>query len=128
MNSTIAKNATTPLTDIDLRNNSPYHVLNSTRVVPTFIMHGSSWSDDLVPYVKATDGMNTKLSSTGGLINTITNANTAPPTNYTSYPQKHLIKTFPNVNHGLVHYSASQEDTTFSIVRSNTMDWLNGHK
>lgn len=43
---TIAKNVSTPLTDTTQRNNSPYQVLNRTKIVPTFIMHGEGMEDD----------------------------------------------------------------------------------
>ena len=121
--SAIAKNVTTPLTDVDLRNNSPYYALNSTKIVPTFIMHGEGWADDLVPYVKATDGMETKLSSTGGLIATITSSTTnqSVPTDYSGYTQKHLLKTYAGANHGFGGYD-------LSTIRANTINWLNGHK
>ena len=130
MNNSIAKNVSTPLTDTTLRNNSPYHVLNSSRIVPTFIMHGEGWADDLVPYLRATDGMETKLSSTGGLIATITSSssNQNVPTDYSGYTQKHLLKTYDNVNHGFVHNVEGQQSSTLQLIRVNTINWLNGHK
>lgn len=106
-----------------LLNKKLNHLFICTCIYPTFIMHGEGMADDLVPYGKATEGMASKLSSTGGLIATITSTSTNQdiPTVYTGYSQKHLIKTYLNANHGFGGYD-------LSIIRSNTIYWLNGHK
>jgi hypothetical protein len=119
--SAIAKNVSTPITDIDLRNNSPYYSLSAINIIPTYIMHGEGMADDLVPYGKATEGMASKLSSTGGLIATSTSTNQDIPTIYTGYSQKHLIKTYLNANHGFGGYD-------YTVIRSNTRNCYNGQK
>ncbi len=117
---------TTPLTNTTLSLYSPKDALNSSRIVPTFIMHGES--DILVPYTNATDGMSTKLSTTGGLINTIVDLDIDVPTTYTG-PEKHLIKTYDDANHGWpVDGNAYKTDVVMYKIRHESITWLNGHK
>lgn len=83
-----------PLTDNNLQLISPNYVLNSSRIVPTFIIHGDN--DWLVPYTTATVNMSSKLTSTGGLIGTYNSTtNNIPSTlNYTTQTSKHIIKLY----------------------------------
>lgn len=113
---------TNPLTNIAFQNISPCSTLVATRIIPTFIIHGTD--DWFVPYTKATDGMSARLSSTGGLIgayntNGAGSGSTIPVSAY--YPTssaKHLIKLFANSNHDVSNHAQTQPDI---------LTWLNGH-
>jgi fermentation-respiration switch protein FrsA (DUF1100 family) len=112
-------------TDVDLLAMSPYHALTlpTAQIVPTFIMHGTG--DNIVPYNWLGNNMQTSLSNAalGGLINGSVYSNTSIPvsTTYATTTQKHLMKTYTNAAHGW-------NDASFSIVRSDVITWLNGHK
>lgn len=121
--SAVATVITTPLSSTLLSNYSPKNVLVSSRIIPTYIMHGDAGSDKLVPYNQATDGMSTKLSSTGGIIATLTNNNLITYT-YSSEPNKHLIQLFPGANHTWGGTTSVTKDN----IRANIVQWLNGHK
>jgi hypothetical protein len=111
------------LTDADLLLMSPYNRLTSTRIIPTFIMHGTG--DNIVPYNWLGNNMQNSLSNPalGGLINGSVYNNTAIPTSatYATTTQKHLIKTYTNAPHGW-------NDASFPAVRADVITWLNGHK
>jgi acetyl esterase/lipase len=115
----------TATTDVDLLAMSPYYALTlpAAKIVPTFIMHGTG--DNVVPYNWLGNNMQTSLSiaTLGGLINGSVYSNTSIPvsTAYATYTQKHLMKTYTNAAHGW-------GDASFSIVRSDVLIWLNGHK
>lgn len=119
--SSYAQIISTPLSNSTLLNYSPYNVLNSSKIIPTFIMHGDD--DDLVPYINATNGMETKLSNTGGLVFSFPNSGTGTtiPTIYNTLPNKHGIKIYTNGNHGF-------SSGPFSLIRGDMIKWLNGHK
>jgi acetyl esterase/lipase len=111
----------TPLTNSTLLTYSPYNALNSSKIIPTFIMHGSA--DLLVPYPNATNGMDTKLDNTGGLIFNYPNSGTGTsiPTVYSTLADKHGIKIYTGGNHGF-------GSGPFSLIRGDIIKWLNGHK
>ena len=111
----------TPSSNSTLLTYSPYVALNSSKIIPTFIMHGSA--DLLVPYPNATNGMDTKLDNTGGLI---FNYPTSRPTDtvftqYSSLTKKHGIKIYTGGNHGF-------GSGPFSTIRGDIIKWLKGHK
>lgn len=68
--------------------------------------------------------MNTKLSSTGGLIATLNTTNASVGYDYGILSNKHLIKLFPNAEHGWANLTDSDLDN----LRSNVVTWFNGHK
>lgn len=113
---------TNPLTHSAFQNISPCNTLVSTRIIPTFIIHGTS--DWFVPYSKATNGMSTRLSSTGGLIGTYntngTGSGATIPTSsyYSTASNKHIIKLFTNSNHDVANHAQTQPDI---------LTWFNGH-
>jgi acetyl esterase/lipase len=111
------------LTDADLLLMSPYNRLVSTRIIPTFIMHGTG--DNIVPYNWLGNNMQNSLSNPtlGGLINGSVYNNTAIPTSatYATTTQKHLIKTYTNAPHGW-------DEASFPAIRTDVITWLNGHK
>lgn len=84
----------TPYTNSTLATYSPKNALNNSRIIPTFIMHSDAGNDHLVPYNQSTNGMNTKLSMTGGLIATLTTNTASVSYNYATTSAKHLIKLF----------------------------------
>jgi len=112
---------TAPLSNSTLLTYSPYNALNASKIIPTFIMHGSS--DLLVPYSNATNSMDTKLSNTGGLIFNYPNSGTGTtiPTVYNTLTNKHGIKIYTGGNHGF-------KAGPFSVIRGDIIKWLNGHK
>ncbi|MBK9330654.1 MAG: alpha/beta hydrolase [Sphingobacteriales bacterium] len=122
--SSTAQVIATPNTNSTLATYSPSNALNSSRIIPTFIMHGNANSDHLVPYSQSTTGMDTKFTSVGGLIATLTTTNASVSYNYSTNPSKHLIKLFPGADHGWANLTASDLVT----VRGNVITWLNGHK
>lgn len=114
------------LTDADLLLMSPYNRLTSTRIVPTFIMHGTA--DNIVPYNWLGSNMETTLNTTalGGLIkdgtsNIFNNTSIPAFANYATITQKHLIKMYNGGAHGW-------NDAVFPAVRTDVITWLNGHK
>jgi acetyl esterase/lipase len=113
-----------PISSSLLNDFSPKHTLSSGRIIPTFIMHSDAGSDLLVPYNQATDGMSSKLSSTGGLIATLTTNNASVSYDYPNETNKHLIKQFPGANHSWDNTTSSTKDS----IRTNIITWLNGHK
>jgi acetyl esterase/lipase len=120
-----------PLTNTHLQLYSPSNALNSSRIAPTFIMHGEA--DLLVPYLNSTNNMNTRLNNYGGLISTLVNLNDPVPSSYQTNPNKHLIKTYDNANHGWVVTNSGSNnlqytDVVFYKVRHESIAWLNGHK
>lgn len=109
-----------PLTNATLTSISPCQALNASRIVPTFIIHGTD--DWLVPYTKATNTMDTKLSSTGGLIGTYySNSSSSIPASstYSTTANKHIIKLFNGANHNVANHTQTQPDI---------LTWFNGHK
>ncbi|HNF48370.1 MAG TPA: alpha/beta hydrolase [Chitinophagales bacterium] len=122
---------TTPLTSTDLANVSPCFSLVSSRVIPTFVMHGKN--DNLVPYANSTSTMDTKLTNTGGLLFNFTSSAGSVPTSYTS-SLKHGIKQYDNANHGWattdnnpITHNFSQT-ILYNLVHADARKWLNGHK
>lgn len=113
-----------PINSTILNNYSPKHTLSSGRIIPTFIMHSDSNSDHFVPYNESTLDMSIKLSSTGGLIATLTTNNALVSYDYPNETNKHLIKLFPDADHGWANTTSAVKDT----IRSNIIVWLNGHK
>ncbi|MCB9034196.1 MAG: hypothetical protein H6553_10190 [Chitinophagales bacterium] len=78
----------------------------------------------MIPYNQATNGMSAKLSSTGGLIATYTGLSDAIPNDYSSYTEEHIIKMYTGGNHGF----ASENAGFLSQIRTDVINWLNGHK
>ena len=117
---------TNPATNNNLQLISPSFVLNSSRIVPTFIIYGNS--DWLVPYSIAMLNMNTKLTNFGGLIGTYnsTNNNIQININYTTHPSKHIIKIFSSdgapafghANHNVAQHLQAQ---------GNILNWFSQH-
>lgn len=99
---------------------SPCNALVNTRIVPTFIIHGTE--DWVVPYTLATSTMDTRLTAVGGLIGTYSSSNILQwglPTTYPVAGKVHLIKKYVGGNHGV-------GNTDFQ-VRPNIITWLKGH-
>lgn len=98
LQSCIKTTASNPYTNGLYYNNSPLNALNSSKIVPTFIMHGSK--DYWVPYKYTTVGMKDKLINTGGLIDSLysNGPNYVVPTTYNTN-NKHLLKLYHNANH-----------------------------
>ena len=101
---------TNPLSNTAFNNISPCAVLNASRIVPTFIIHGTD--DWIVPYSKATNTMDTKLNSTGGLIGTYSSTGSGIPASstYATTNNKHLIKLYAGSNHNVSDHSQTQPD------------------
>ncbi len=102
---------------------SPCNTLVNTRIVPTFIIHGTE--DWVVPYTLATNTMSTRLAAVGGLIGTLY-SNTLNsilqwdiPVSYPANGNRHLIKLYVGGNHGV--------GNTDALVRPNIVRWLKGH-
>lgn len=104
---------------------SPRFQLNGSRIIPTFIIHGTK--DRLVPYTKSTDGMNTALSNFGGLIGVYSNGTFAPTTYIGS--NKHLIKLFNDADHSVAEFQQPgyAVNTGASETQIDILNWLNGH-
>lgn len=132
----------TPLNNVNLSNISPSQQLNTARIVPTFIVHGTN--DALVPYKFATNNMHNALINIGGMIDSCNSTgrsllgNNTPilnrtiPTFYSSTAPFHLIKTYTYSNHDVSNTgpSASTIPTTTngrSLVQLDILTWLNGH-
>lgn len=117
----------TPLTNATIEDYSPHHVLGSDREIPTFIIHGKS--DEFVPYEEATDGMQDKLDTYGGLIQTsggddvFDGVDIPPSSTIAASSDLHLIKLWPGGNHGLNNLSPA--NTT--RLREEIIIWLNSH-
>ncbi|MCC6582697.1 MAG: hypothetical protein IT271_03250 [Chitinophagales bacterium] len=111
---------TAPSVTTEFNNVSPCVALDTSRIVPTFIIHGTD--DWLVPYSKATSTMNTKLASTGGLIGTYSST-TRPAipasATYATTTSKHIIKLYTNANHDVSNNAQTRPDI---------LTWFNGHK
>lgn len=106
---------------------SPWYSLASGgNQMPTFIMHGKM--DALVPYGEPVEGMREALRDYGGLINTINGTFGIVPTTsdyLTTFPNKrHLIKRYDFMGHG---WRSINELGDRDKVRSDVLDWLNGH-
>lgn len=116
---------TTPLNAPEFSAISPRFQLNNSRVIPTFIIHGTK--DRIVPYIKATDGMETALTNIGGLIGIYTNP-TYAPTTYSTTP-KHLVKKYTNADHGVADFQDPNyaNYTGPSQTQLDILNWLNGH-
>lgn len=108
---------TSPLTSTELFNISPCNILNSSRIVPTFIMHGNN--DALIPKAQATNNMSTALTNFGGLIFNYNSSGGSVPTSYIS-GFKHGIKYYDNANHGWAVTSGNQA-TLYSLIRSDAL-------
>ncbi len=125
LESTLRKSipTTNVLTDPDLLLMSPYNSLTSTRIIPTFIMHGTG--DNIVPYSWLGNNMQISLSNStlGGLINGSVYNNTTIPASgtYATTTERHLMKTYTNAPHGW-------DDASFPAIREDVITWLNGHK
>lgn len=115
----------TPLTAPALTAISPRFQLNNSRIIPTFIIHGTK--DRFVPYFKATDGMETALTNIGGLIGIYTNP-TYAPTSYTTTP-KHLVKKYTNADHNVADFQDPNYPTNTgpSQTQTDVLNWFNGH-
>ena len=106
LQSAVATVITNPSSNVTLGTYSPKNALNSSRVIPTYILHGNN--DLIVPYNKATAGMKTALTNTGGLIDSI---NTTGIISYNfNQNNKHLIQTVPGANHGWAGLSSGNLD------------------
>ena len=119
LQSTIKQAEPNPLTSILFNNVSPCIQLTATRIIPTFIIHGLD--DWIVPYSKSTSTMDSKLTSTGGLIgtyNSIFPSNIPASNQYAALPNKHLIKLFYFSNHDVSNHTQ---------VLPDVITWFNGH-
>ena len=118
--SSYAQVITAPLSNSTLLTYSPYHALNTSHIIPTFIMHGDN--DNLVPYTNATNGMATSLTNIGDLVFNYTNSGTGTnvPTTYNNI-KKHGIKIYKGGDHGFVN-------GPLTLIRGDIIKWLNGHK
>lgn len=102
---------------------SPCNALVNTRIVPTFIIHGTD--DWVVPYSFATNTMSTRLAAVGGLIGTLYSntlsslLQTDIPVSYPVSGNRHLIKLYVGGNHAV--------GNTDALVRPNIVRWLKGH-
>ncbi|HNF47956.1 MAG TPA: alpha/beta hydrolase [Chitinophagales bacterium] len=120
-----AKNRTNPVPIFTQY--SPVNALNTSRIIPTFIMHGTD--DWIAPYKYCTDGMKNKMISTGGLIDSLNSTYTGHkdvPTTYTT-SNKHLLKTYTNANHGFAS-GTSANGADYTTIRADILKWFNGHK
>jgi predicted esterase len=118
--SCVSQIITNPLTNAAFTNISPRFQLNGSRIIPTFIVHGTK--DRVVPYAYSTDGMSTALTNFGGLIGTYSNTSgpAIPASNlYSTYTSKHIIKLFTNADHDVANNVQTQPDI---------LTWINGHK
>jgi acetyl esterase/lipase len=117
---------TNPLTNIAFTNISPCAQLNSSRIIPTFIVHGTK--DRIVPYAQATNTMDTRLINTGGLIGTYYSGTNIPASNtYASTTNKHVIKLYTNADHNVSDFQNPQTNTGQSETQIDILTWLNGH-
>jgi len=117
--STVKQAVASPNTDPLFLNVSPCIQLNSSRIIPTFTIHGLD--DWIAPYSKCTSTMDTKLTTTGGLIGTYNNVfpSTIPASNqYAGLSNKHLIKLFFATNHDVANNAQ---------VLPDVITWFNGH-
>ncbi len=117
LQSTVQQFIPVPYTSSVLSSISPKDVANSTRNIPTFLMHGKV--DLLVPYNQSTDSMKIKLNSLGGIDSLPNTTNQLPVTYPTSF--KHYMKMYDNANHGM-------EGADLIQVRKDIVRWFYGHK
>ncbi|MBK9330592.1 MAG: alpha/beta hydrolase [Sphingobacteriales bacterium] len=116
-----------PLSSSELFDVSPCNILNSARIIPTFIMHGKN--DVFVPKNQATNKMDTTLTNNGGLLFNINSSGGSVPTSYTSN-LKHGIKYYDYANHSweTTNTIFAPQSTLYSLIRTDAIKWLNGHK
>jgi len=131
-----------PSTHSAFQNISPCSTLVATRIVPTFIIHGTD--DWFVPYKFSTNTLHSRLNTIGGLIDSCNSTgksllgNNSPslnktiPTSYNNSAPWHLIKTYTGWNHDVSNAgpSASTIPTTTngqSLVQLDILTWFNGH-
>ena len=76
---------------------------------------------------KTTNGMETALTNTCGLIG-IYNSPTYAPTSYTT-SAKHIVKKYTNAGHNVSDYQhpSFPTNTGPSEVQTDILNWLNGH-
>ncbi|MFN8284561.1 MAG: alpha/beta hydrolase [Chitinophagales bacterium] len=125
-----------PLTSTALANISPCAALNSSRIVPTFLIHGND--DWVVPYQFSDSTMDLRLSAVGGLIGTYTSTGTTSspgniPTSYTGLSAKHIIKLYGNDgtldSDSPLRDGHSNHDVANNLLaQPDILTWLNGHK
>ena len=118
---------TNPATNSNLQLISPSYVLNSSRIVPTFIIHGNN--DWIVPYSTCTANMSTKLAANGGLIGTYnsTTNNIPPNINYTTQPSKHIIKIYSSDGIGALFGHAWHDVANHTQTQGDVVKWFNQH-
>ncbi|MCO5230757.1 MAG: hypothetical protein M9958_06340 [Chitinophagales bacterium] len=92
--------------------------------IPTFIIHGNN--DALVPYNQATLNMENKLSLNG---NVLSQNNVCPSTAFpASLSQKHLIRLYNGVGHGMIVENNSIFHTeVLNKTRSDIINWISIH-
>jgi acetyl esterase/lipase len=110
----------------DIQNVSPVYLANSTRNIPTFIMHGNK--DALVRYEHATHGMRDKLSTLGGIDSL---PGTTSNINFNS-TNRHLLKIYSDANHtftsAIAAETSSHQQALYARVRKDIVDWLSNKK
>ncbi|MBK9330774.1 MAG: alpha/beta hydrolase [Sphingobacteriales bacterium] len=120
---------TTPLTDATLFQFSPRYTTN-VGAYPTFIMHGTE--DNIVPYDKGTDGMQSALQTAGGVKfeDNLTSTSAMP----TSYIIPHLIRKYCRADHGWKAIDPYNSNNTQVLttnlrnrIRIDVITWLNNH-
>ncbi|MDB5227160.1 MAG: hypothetical protein JWN78_1353 [Bacteroidota bacterium] len=131
LESALGFTTTTPGTNATMSAYSPCNNLTSTRIIPTFIMHGKS--DLLTPYANCTSTMDTHMANpNGGLIGTYDGTTIPASSTYGQNPLKHMIKKYNFANHGWTDASGSNSSSTAITlreiqVRPDIITWLNGH-
>lgn len=106
----------------DLTQISPAYLTN-TGDIPVFIIHGDN--DLLVPYGIATENMEDVLNSNGGIL---IQSSICPTTSFPTLTQRHLIRIYKGVNHGMtVKPSATFQTDVYNRTRSDIVDWFNEH-
>lgn len=122
----------TPLTSTDLFNASPCNTLVSSRIIPTFVMHGKN--DGVVPYSQSTNNMSVTLTNVGGLAFDYSSSSGVVPTTYFNIIAKHGIKQYDNANHSWLtndnnsNTQAASQSALYTLIKSDVIKWLNGHK